>query len=114
MRAIDRFRELGVQLWLDDFGTGHSSIAHLLHFNLDGLKIPDTFVKGLTTEKRCRAITKSIIDLAHSLEMKVIAEGIETEEQLAFLRDWRCDYIQGFLFSRPMPLADFESMLGIS
>jgi EAL domain-containing protein (putative c-di-GMP-specific phosphodiesterase class I) len=113
-RTLEQLRALNIGIWLDDFGTGHSSISHLLHFALDGLKIPGTFVKGLASDKRSQAITKAIIDLAHALEMQVIAEGIETEEQLAFLGDAGCEYIQGFLFSEPMPLADFEAALGIS
>lgn len=113
-RMLDQLRKLDIRVWLDDFGTDHSSISHLLYFTLDGLKIPGTFVKGLATEKRCQAITRSIIDLAHDLDMEVVAEGIETEEQLAFLDDAGCEYIQGFLFSEPMPLADFEATLGIA
>jgi diguanylate cyclase len=111
VRVFDHLRELGVQLWLDDFGTIHSSISHLLDFRLDGLKIPSTFVKGLPAEKRCRSITKAMITMAHDLGMKVIAEGIEHEKQLAFLREARCDYIQGFLWSQPMALDRFESSL---
>ncbi|MEA2337326.1 MAG: hypothetical protein QOE82_1333 [Thermoanaerobaculia bacterium] len=109
--VLDEMKELGVQLWLDDFGTGHSSIEHLLRFPLDGLKVPATFVKVLSSDQRARAITKSMIDLAHQLEMKVIAEGIEHRDQLEFLRDMGCDYIQGFLFSKPMPLAEFRELL---
>ncbi len=104
-------KELGVQLWLDDFGTGHSSVEHLLRFPLDGLKVPATFIDPLSFDKRARAITKSMIDLAHDLGMKVIAEGIEHREQLEFLRTMGCDYIQGFLNSRPMPLEDFQKVL---
>ncbi|MDP9360238.1 MAG: EAL domain-containing protein [Acidobacteriota bacterium] len=111
MHVLDELKELGVQLWLDDFGTGHSSIEHLLHFPLDGVKVPGTFVARLATDQRARAITKAIIDLAHQLEMKVIAEGIEHRDQLAYLRDMGCEYIQGFLFSRPMPLDEFQAEL---
>ncbi len=111
MRVLDQLRDLGVQLWLDDFGTGHSSISHLLNFRLDGLKIPSTFVKCLPAEKRCCSITKAIINLAHDLGLKVIAEGVEHQKQLAFLREARCDYVQGFLFSEPMALGRFELLL---
>ena len=113
-RMIDELRELGIRLWLDDFGTGHSSITHLLDFKLDGLKVPETFVRGVAGDKRCQAITKAIIDLAHALDMEVIAEGVEDEKQLAFLDAAGCEYIQGFLFSEPMPLADFEALLSDS
>ena len=97
IRAVDELRELGVQLWLDDFGTGHSSISHLLHFQLDGVKVPATFIRDLAASSRCRAITKAVIDLAHDLDMQVIAEGIEHNDQLEFLREWRCDYIEKFV-----------------
>lgn len=109
--VLDELKNLGVQLWLDDFGTGHSSVEHLLHFPLDGLKVPATFVKGTPGDHRSCAITKSMIELAHELKLQVIAEGVEHEEQLAFLRDCGCDYIQGFLFSKPMPLEDFQAAL---
>jgi diguanylate cyclase len=111
MHVLDELKELGVQLWLDDFGTGHSSIEHLLHFPIDGVKVPGTFVAHLTTDPRARAITKSIIDLAHQLEIKVIAEEIEHPDQLACLREMGCEYIQGFLFSRPMPLDELQAEL---
>lgn len=110
--VLEELKGLGVQLWLDDFGSGHSSVSHLLHFPLDGLKLPGSFIKPLLTDQRARAITRSIIDLAHELGLKVVAEEVEDEEQLEFLHQAGCDYIQGFLFSKPMPVEDFERMLG--
>jgi len=109
--VLDEMKDLGVQLWLDDFGTGHSSVEHLLRFPLDGLKVPATFVAKLSSDQRARSITKWMIDLAHELGIKVIAEGIEHRDQLEFLRDMECDYIQGFLFSKPMPLDEFQAVL---
>ena len=111
---LDDIRSLGVQLWLDDFGSGHSSLTHLLYFDLDGVKIPGTFIKGIPASERSRAITRGIITLAHDLHLRVIAEGVEHEAQLAFLRDLGCEYIQGFLFSEPMSADDFDSVLGES
>ncbi len=111
MHILEELKKLGIQIWLDDFGTGHSSISHLLHFPLDGLKLPGEFVRGIESSARCHAIVASIIALAHDLEMKVIAEEVENEGQLAVMRKLECDYIQGFLFSKPMPLEDFEAML---
>ena len=111
-RLIDQIRALGVQFWLDDFGSGHSSLTHLLYFDVDGVKVPETFVKGVESSGRSRAITKSIIHLAHDLHLPVIAEGVENGAQLAFLRDLGCEFIQGFLFSEPMPADRFESVLG--
>lgn len=111
---LDDIRSIGVQLWLDDFGSGHSSLTHLLYFDLDGVKIPATFIKGIPASERSRAITRSIIKLAHDLHLRVIAEGVEHEAQLAFLRDLGCEYIQGFLFSEPMSAEDFDSALAES
>ncbi len=109
--VLDELRALGVQLWLDDFGTGYSSLSHLLHFDLDGLKVPSAFIKGVQSNPRSRAITKSIIGVAHDLGLQVIAEGVENEEQLAFLRDLHCEYVQGFLFSHPMALEELRDVL---
>ncbi len=112
--VLEELKDLGVQLWLDDFGSGHSSISHLLHFPLDGLKLPGSFIKPLMSDQRARAITRSIIELAHELGLKVVAEEVEDEQQLAFLREAKCDFIQGFLFSKPMPVAEFEQLLARS
>jgi EAL domain-containing protein (putative c-di-GMP-specific phosphodiesterase class I) len=111
MDVLSAMKDLGVSLWLDDFGTGHSSINHLQRFPLDGIKIPGAFVRDLATDHRSRAIVKALIGLANDLELEVIAEEIETEEQLAFLCDLGCTYIQGFLFSRPMLQEDFLTLL---
>ena len=112
MKVLEALRERGVSLWLDDFGTGHSSIAHLQHFPLDGLKIPGAFVKELPGEPRSRAIAKALVALAHDLDLEVIAEEVETQEQLDFFLDLDCDYIQGFFFNKPMTAAEFEQLLG--
>jgi EAL domain-containing protein (putative c-di-GMP-specific phosphodiesterase class I) len=104
-------RELGFQLWLDDFGTGHSSLTHLQHFPIDGIKLPEGFISGIVNDPRSRQIVKALIGLAHDFGMKVIAEAIEHDEQLSILRDFGCDYIQGFLFSRPMERDDFVDLL---
>ena len=105
-------RELGAQLWLDDFGTGHSSLTHLLYFDIDGVKIPEIFVKEMSP--RSKAITRGIVNLAHDLKLPVIVEGVETPEQLRFVRGLGCEFIQGFLFSRPMSPEGFESVLSRS
>jgi EAL domain-containing protein (putative c-di-GMP-specific phosphodiesterase class I) len=108
LRAI---KELGFGLWLDDFGTGHSSITHLQRFPLDGLKLPGAFVKPLPHDPRCLAIVRALIALAHDLGMRVIAEEVEKQEQLDVLLEHGCEYIQGFLFSRPMESEAFASLL---
>lgn len=112
MKVLYDLKGLGLQLWLDDFGTGHSSITHLQHFPLDGLKLPGDFIAGVPGDARCSSITRALISLAHDLDMEVIAEGVEREDQLEFLLSHQCDSIQGFLFSKPMPLEEFESVLG--
>jgi EAL domain-containing protein (putative c-di-GMP-specific phosphodiesterase class I) len=114
MEVLEEMRRLGVGLWLDDFGTGHSSITHLQHFPLDGLKIPGAFVKPLCEDERCRAIVRALLRLAEELKMAVIAEEVETREQLAFLVDHGCEYVQGFLFSKPMTTEQLVEFLGTS
>ena len=99
---IHELIDKGIELWLDDFGTGHSSLEWLSHLPLHGVKIPATFVKRLP-ERFCRVIVQRVIDLAHDLGLEVIAEGVETEEQRDFLAESRCDYFQGFLFHAAMP-----------
>jgi EAL domain-containing protein (putative c-di-GMP-specific phosphodiesterase class I) len=111
MKVLEAMDDLGLGLWLDDFGTGHSSITHLQHFDLDGIKLPGSFVKDIAKDQRCRAIVRSLISLAHDLGLEVIAEGVEHQEQLDFLRDLECEYVQGFLFSRPMSASDFQQLL---
>ncbi|HET7704779.1 MAG TPA: EAL domain-containing protein [Thermoanaerobaculia bacterium] len=107
MKVLYDLKGLGLQLWLDDFGTGHSSITHLQHFPLDGLKLPGDFIAGVPHDVRCSAIVRSIIALAHDIGLAVVAEGVENEEQLQFLLAHKCDSIQGFLFSKPMPVEEF-------
>lgn len=108
MEVLLALKDLGVSLWLDDFGTGHSSLTHLQHFPVDGIKIPGTFVRPLPDDERCSAITRAMISLAHDLGIAVVAEEVERQEQLDFLLDLDCEYIQGFLFNKPMTADELE------
>lgn len=108
---LHSLKDLGLKLSIDDFGTGYSSLSYLKRFPIDTLKIDQTFVRDISHDENDAAIVKAIISMAHSLKMKVIAEGVETEEQLAFLEANDCDEIQGYYFSHPLPSAAFEEML---
>ncbi|HKO58324.1 MAG TPA: EAL domain-containing protein [Thermoanaerobaculia bacterium] len=111
MEILGELKKLGIQLWLDDFGTGHSTLTHLQKFPVDGIKIPGEFVSCIEENKRCRAITKALITVTHEIGAKVIAEGVEHEKQRESLMRWGCDFIQGFLFSKPMTLDKLETTL---
>ena len=104
-------KKLGVKLAIDDFGTGYSSLAHLKRFEVDVLKIDQTFVRDLTVDPDDAAIVATIIALAANLNLDVISEGVETLEQVAFLREHGCRQMQGYYFSRPVPAAAFERLL---
>lgn len=109
--SLKAMREIGVQLSVDDFGTGYSSLSYLKHFPIDKLKIDQAFVAGIPDDADDTAITLAVIQMARSLKLKVIAEGVETAEQLAFLREHACDQIQGYYFSRPLPPEEFAALL---
>ena len=109
--VLNELKAMGVRIAIDDFGTGHSSLSYLRQIPLDYVKIDRSFVMNITTSLQDTAIIKSIITLSHSLSFKVIAEGVETEQQLEFLREHECDEMQGFLFSRPVPANTFTQLL---
>ncbi len=104
-------KTLGIHISIDDFGTGFSSLTHIKRFPIDEVKIDQSFVRGITTDPNDAAITQAVISMAHGMGIKVIAEGVETEGQLAFLRDRHCDEWQGFLFAHPLPARDFAARL---
>jgi len=105
------FHEAGMQVAIDDFGTGYSSLSYLKKFDIDYLKIDQSFVRNLAPESSDLALCEAIIVMAHKLDIKVIAEGVETEVQRSLLATAGCDYGQGMLFSKPLIAADFEALL---
>ena len=111
LRLLEQIKSYGITLAIDDFGTGHSSLAYLKRFPVDSVKIDYTFVRDIATDANDLAITKAIIALGHSLDLKVVAEGVESTTQLEILRRYHCDEFQGFLFSDAVPADKFQSLL---
>ena len=105
-RAISQLRSLGVRVYLDDFGTGYSSLSYLQNFDFDGMKIDKSFLRDLGQRQQATQIMRSVIDLGHSLNLQVVAEGIESEWQARLLQMLNCDVLQGFHFAAPMSLED--------
>lgn len=112
---VESMRALDVRIYLDDFGTGYSSLSYLKRFPMDKVKIDKSFIRDLYIDKSDRALVEAIITMANSLGLKVVAEGVEDEQQLAILREIGCDFVQGYYFSRPVTAAEFgPSMLRIN
>jgi diguanylate cyclase (GGDEF)-like protein/PAS domain S-box-containing protein len=111
IETLKKVRELGVTIAIDDFGTGYSSLAYLSRLPVSTLKIDRSFVNGMLKEADATSIVQTIIGLAHSMRLQVVAEGVETEAQATLLRLLRCDQMQGYLFSKPVPLPALEALL---
>jgi EAL domain-containing protein (putative c-di-GMP-specific phosphodiesterase class I) len=109
-----QFRDHGVQVSIDDFGTGYSALSYLKKFDIDYLKIDQSFVRNMVEDSADQALCEAIVVMAHKLGLKVIAEGVETTEQRDLLLQIGCDFGQGYLFAKPMPGEEFESMLKFS
>jgi EAL domain-containing protein (putative c-di-GMP-specific phosphodiesterase class I) len=111
VEVLQRLRERGIQVAMDDFGTGHSSLAMLRTLPLNVLKLDRSFVQHLPESETDAAVASAVVTLARRLGLSVVAEGVETEAQQHFLAEIGCDVLQGFLFSRPLPTAEFEAWL---
>jgi diguanylate cyclase len=109
--VLERLSKMGVHVSIDDFGTGYSSLSYLKRFPLDKLKIDRSFIRDISSDTEDAAITRAIIGLAHNLRLKVVAEGVETREQLEFLRTLGCDEYQGYYKSKPVPAAEFQRLI---
>lgn len=113
VETLLKLSNMGVQISIDDFGTGYSSLSYLKRFPIDKLKIDKSFIDDISTHPDDAAIVKAIIAMAHGLSMKVVSEGVETEDQLEFLRRYGCEQYQGYLFSKPLPAAQIEAKLSL-
>ena len=109
-RLLD-FRDAGIQMVIDDFGTGYSSLSDLKQFDINSIKIDQSFVRNLEQDDNDRDLCEAIIVMAHKLGIEVIAEGVETRYQDQVLRDFGCDYAQGYLYSRPLPAIDLAALI---
>ena len=107
VETLKNLHELGVELAIDDFGTGYSSLAYLRQFSIDRLKIDQSFIRNALNNADDAAITRTIISLGHSLNLQVIAEGVETKDHEDFLINQGCDEVQGFRYSKPVPKEEF-------
>lgn len=111
IETMAKLKRLGVQISIDDFGTGYSSLSYLKRFHVNTLKIDQSFIKDLANDDDNAAIVTALIAMSQQLKIRSLAEGVETEEQLNFLRQQGCNEIQGYVFSRPLPTSEFESLL---
>jgi EAL domain-containing protein (putative c-di-GMP-specific phosphodiesterase class I) len=109
--TMHKLKKVGVKLSLDDFGTGYSNFGYLRRFPIDSLKIDQSFVHGVTTRAEDAMIVDSIIGLAQRMKLRVVGEGVETNEQLVYLSTRGCDELQGFLFSEALPADEFAALL---
>jgi EAL domain-containing protein (putative c-di-GMP-specific phosphodiesterase class I) len=111
---LQQLKSLGVRIAIDDFGTGYSSLAYLKRFPIDSIKVDRSFIRDIPADSGDMNITRAIIAMAHSLRLRVVAEGVETADQLKFLRSQRCDTVQGYYLHRPLPEAEVAPVLRLN
>jgi EAL domain-containing protein (putative c-di-GMP-specific phosphodiesterase class I) len=111
LKLLTAIKQMGVRLAIDDFGTGYSSLGQLKNFPIDTLKVDRSFIRDIATNAEDKAITEAIIAMGKTLSLTVVAEGVETMEQEAFLREHACTEMQGYYFSRPVPAGEFATLL---
>jgi EAL domain-containing protein (putative c-di-GMP-specific phosphodiesterase class I) len=111
IQKLNSVRALGVNIAIDDFGTGYSSLAYLARLPVQSLKIDRSFIDAMNKDANAMTLVSTIVSLAHSLRLKVVAEGVETEEQAKILRSLKCDEMQGYLFSKPLPVDGLIALL---
>ena len=111
-RKLQLLKNMGIKISLDDFGTGYSSLSYLRQLPINMLKIDKAFIDDLIADEKVRYLTESVVEIAHNMGFEVVAEGVETQEQLTLLREWKCDIIQGYLISKPNPEQEARKFLG--
>jgi EAL domain-containing protein (putative c-di-GMP-specific phosphodiesterase class I) len=112
LALLRRLKALGVRISMDDFGSGYSSLSYLQAFPFDKIKIDRAFVMNLGRNPQSAAIVRAVIDLGHGLEMSIVAEGVETQEQLSFLAEEGCDAVQGYFLGKPQPIGHYAGLVG--
>jgi len=111
LKILHEIRDMGINIALDDFGTGYSSLGYLKNFPVSHVKIDRSFIADIETNERDATLVKSIINMAHGMDLKVTAEGVENDAQVTMLYDFGCDEMQGFLFSKPVPQQEATELL---
>lgn len=109
--TLNELANMGIGISIDDFGTGYSSLSYLTRFPVTGLKIDRSFVDGIGTNSSSEPVIETILAMASKLNIHVVAEGVETQAQLDYLRQLECDYVQGYFFAKPMPVDEFTALL---
>ena len=110
IKILEKLMNMGIRIALDDFGTGYSSLNYLRKIPISTLKVDKSFIDNMSSSTKEEKIIKNILEMAHSMDLKVVAEGVENEQQLITLRNMECDYIQGYYYSKPLPPKEIEGL----